>query len=582
MINTKQNETEEAINTLQYGITLPDKYTIHPIPSKKNGVTYIFKDPQGDETDNFPNKVEPLSLTQLSAVGKEINDHINPGGRLAKEAVKDDFKLIKMELHEYCELYRITQENNEKQLTHEKEAHVQLKLDEAFQLLQSIDLPLLYIGSLISWKTAGERNNILLTFLAFCSQIILKTPISVIGLGEGSTGKTHIMETVLGKPHEPEKGLIPNDFIRQEKSVTEPAMYNQAKENPFFYDGKIVYYGDLGGDNTQEDILKAKNLIKELQSDGYANKPLSVVVDGDWTTRDLTLLGNPCLAYTTVPGFKFDDQEMSRSIFVTARTDNRASFQHRKNILELKGKTFEKMRYYERDTELVKYMVLLLRERMEKITIINPYMNVIIDFLSDSEYFKRDIDKYNNILLTITAFNSFNQEPYDLNGKKVIFTSLKDLQLFMSLLKPYHESINVNISPKAAEVLNDIRANMDEWIELGKINDNGITVNEYYELIDSHLHKRSIGRYFSELNNAGFLKVVDNIGKANVYDLTQKVSSDPSNSIPGLSMYQKNMIRNEIGHAALDFICEDSIREGLSIDLQDPNVEKPPWDDEDD
>lgn len=486
-----------------------------------------------------------------------------------------------MELHEYCDLYKITKENNEKQLDQEKETRVQLKLDEAHELLETIDLPLLYIGSLISWKTAGERNNILLTFLAFCSQIILQTPISVIGLGEGSTGKTHIMESVLGKPHEPEKGLIPNEFIRHEKSVTEPAMYNQAKENPFFYDGKIVYYGDLGGNNTQEEILKAKNLIKELQSDGYANKPLSVTIDGDWTTRDLTLLGNPCLAYTTVPGFKFDDQEMSRSIFVTARTDNRGSFEYRKNILGLKGKTYEQMKYYEKEAELVKYMVLLLRERMDKITIINPYMNVIIDFLSESEYFKRDIDKYNHILLTITAFNSYNQESFDLNGEKVVFTTLKDLQLFLSLLRPYHESINVNISPKAAEVLNDIRANMDEWINQGKINEAGITSNQYYELIDSHLHKRSIQRYFSELNNAGFLKVVDNIGKSNVYDLTQKVATDVSDKVLELSLYQKNLIRNELGRAVLDFVCEDVMREGLSINMQHPNVEIPPWDGED-
>ena len=38
----------------------------------------------------------------------------------------------------------------------------------------------------------------------------------------------------------------------------------------------------------------------------------------------------------------------------------------------------------------------------------------------------------------------------------------------MSLLEPYHESISVNVSPKAADVLADIRKNL-KWILNGKI-----------------------------------------------------------------------------------------------------------------
>ncbi len=552
-------------------VPFPDDYYLIITPHLKQAI-YTFFNPDNKKISEYTG-VEPLKLTELTIVGREIKKHLNPENRLSGDAVSKDFEYVKINLQSKYDS-AILEEENKKELAELKnQEYIQERIKEAKIVLESKDMPLLYIASLVSWLTAGERNNIMLTFIAYASQVILKNPISVIGLGEGGSGKTHIQEVSMS--------LIPPQFIKHEKSITEAAMFNRAKEDPHYYDGCIVNYGDLGGRNSQDFIMEAKNLLKELQSDGFLNKPLNVPTPEGWEVKDIMLKGKPCLTYTTVPGFVFDDQELSRSIFITPRMDNKAVFNARKQIIELKhGKTYHLLQKYKKDIEITQYMVYLLREHMENITIINPYTDSVIKFLGESEYFKRDFDKYNGILKTITAFHSFNRPTFELGNKTVLFTSLRDIQLFISLLKPYHESISVNISPKAAEVLEIIRDNWADWLLEKKIGEMGLTTNEYFELVEPNISKRSVRRYFGELNNAGFLKIVDGVGrgKPNVYAVTGKFPEDKLRNLLELDDKQKELIRWELGEAALQFIEMDSKMDGLSIELQDPDVDRPGWD----
>lgn len=542
-----------------------------------NAVIYQFQRPDGSETSKYKHD-PPTMITPLSTVGKEIKKHLDPDNELKKEAVEARFETMKTTLNTVLYNHLSHIERSETERLEAEKRQLQENLDTATDLLTRKNYPLLYIGSIVSWLTAGERNNIILTYLAYASQTILRNPISVIGLGEGGSGKTHIQEVALG--------LIPSEFIIHEKSITEAAMFRRAETDPYFYDGRIVNYGDLGGRNSQDFILEAKNLLKELQSDGFLNKPLTVPsVEGGWEVRDLTLHGYPALTYTTVPNFDFDDQEKSRSIFITPRMDNKLCFNNMKTVLELKfGGTYQQYRHYQNEADKIQYMTYQLRERMNDLNIINPYSESVIKFLSESEYFKRDFDKFNGIMKTITSFNCYNRETYKLDGEEVLFTSLQDIQLFISILRRYHESINENITPKAAEILNDIRANIDDWDEkLGTENDEhyegSFTITEYADLTSFNLTKRSYRRYFGELNDAGFLKVVDTSGRANVYELTGKVSGDKIDEILTLSDYQKNLIRHEMGLPVLEYILEDTVLEGLDISRNDVEVDVPGWND---
>ena len=431
---------------------------------------------------------------------------------------------------------------------------------------------MIYIGSIVEWFTAGERNNILYAFTVYAGQVVLGSPVSVICLGEASSGKSHIQETALK--------LIPNQYIVNEKKITEAALFNRAKKDEYFYGGKIVNYGDMGGINDHDFMEESKNLMKELQSDGFLNKPLSIPDgEGGWDVRDLKLKGRPCLTYTTIPNHNFDEQEMSRSIFITPRMDNKEIFNLRNTALEFKhGKSYKILKQYESDAELVPYMLLHLNEVFKDIVIINPYVYFVINFLKNSNFYKRDFDKFNGILKTITALNYYNHEIHDIDGERVILTNIADVQQFMSLLKPYRESISANLAPKAVGVLNDIRNNIDDWMEQddSEVLNLGITTNQYFALQNLGLSKDSVKKYIYELANKGFLQVTDQSGKSNVYDLTSEVAYI-NDDLKHIDDTVHQIICREVGEWVIDIMMEDKFVEDLSIMNFDDGVKKPPW-----
>ena len=401
--------------------------------------------------------------------------------------------------------------------------------DVGLKIFESINNPLIYIASLCDWYTAGERINTMITFLCYCSQVILRNPISVVGLGEGSSGKTFVETTALS--------MIPDEFILYEKRPSLASMFRRSEENPYYYDNKIVVYGDLGGDSDQDEVEATKNILKELQTDGFLNRPITIKHEGEFVVKDLILRGNPCLTYTTVPKHKFDSQELSRSFMFTPRTDNKNVYNSQKSVLELEGgKTQQVYRKMLELKEHVKSMVLGLRSKFRDILIVNPYSESLLLFIGESEYYKRDFDKYNYILKCITALNSKNRPVYNINGRDVIFTHPEDIQYFVSLFEPYKLSISHNISEKAAEIYNDLLENKSyfqgKYIneDIGLENEFGFTTNDYFEHNEKNNHnklsKRSIQAYFSELNEQGYLKIIGKQSRSNLYTFAAESVED--------------------------------------------------------
>ena len=553
---------------------LPTKDTITLIINRDNvdKVTYVFKNRYGNKIGEYLNK-SPATLSSQSNVARQFKQIINPNGELKPRQVNNQFSELKqlLQLHYENELSVIEQEiADKKQAEQEKDSN---KLKEAITKLQSLSCPLVYIGSLVEWFTAGERNNIMYAFTVYAGQVILKNPVSVICLGEASSGKSHIQETALR--------LIPKRFVVNEKKITEAALFNRAKKDKYFYDGMIVNYGDMGGSNDHEFMEESKNLMKELQSDGFLNKPLNIPDgEGGWGVKDLELEGKPCLTYTTVPNHYFDDQEMSRSIFITPRMDNQKIFNRRKSALEFKhGKSYRILKQYEKEAELVPYMLLHLKEIFENTVVINPYVHFVIDFLKNSAFYKRDFDKFNGLLKTITALNYYNHKVYDVDGKKVVLTNIADVQLFMSLLRPYKESISANLAPKAVEVLNDIRNNIDDW-KISKdreVLNMGITTNDYFTLQSLGLSKASARKYMYELADKGFLQITDRSGRSNVYDLAKSEVESISYDLKHMDDSVYDDICYEIGQWVVDIMKEDKFVEGLSIMNFDSDIRKPIW-----
>jgi len=548
-------------------------YKVQVTPAPKNQCTYTFYQNK-NEIKRITNK-QPIELTSTTSVWKQIKDYVDPNSFLSNDGIKHRINNeILPILQNYYQTIIISTQELEAEELRDKQTSLKEKIDNAEEKLKSLDNPLLWIGSVIEWLTAGERNNILLCFLAYCSQVILRNPISVIALGEAGSGKSHIEEVAMS--------LIPREFIVNEKNITQAALFRRAEESEYFYDGKIVNYGDMGGSNDHEFMEESKNIMKELQSEGFVSKPVATKVDGEWTTRELNLIGKPCLTYTTVPNYQFDEQELSRSILITPRTDNKQEFNNRNLALELQGKSYEYMLSMLKEAEQIQYMVYLLRSIMKDTIIINPYLEIINGFLNNSEYYKRDTPKYNNLLKVITAFNYFHKTIYEKNGCKVLYTSPEDVQLFLSLLSKYELSISENLSLHATNVIKEL-LDLEAQPQTGEDGQptlevgGGWTINDFMEYSDINLSKRSLQNYFRELNSRGFVRIIEKKGNAYVYELTGKFNITTIEESISLSPKMRKKIAFELGDELVSIIEKDKPVPGLSIMNHDDSIKEPNW-----
>jgi predicted transcriptional regulator len=179
--------------------------------------------------------------------------------------------------------------------------------------------------------------------------------------------------------------------------------------------------------------------------------------------------------------------------------------------------------------------------------------------------------------------NYFHKTVYEEeDGKKVIYTSIVDVQLFLSLLENYRLSISENLSPKATDILKLL-------VELNtpQPNDDGQptltanrlwTITEFMEETHIDIEKRSLQTYFSELNKKGFIRIVETKGRANVYELTENFNPILKKEKLNLTPEIKELIAYEYGdERLLDILKEDKPIPDLNIMDHDESIQLPSW-----
>ena len=516
----------------------------------------------------------PTHVTDRSGLIVQLRSVINPDGKTSTE----ELQKVTLRLQKMISVMQGEAEAKATQQKQELELQIRKKSHKAKKFMETLKQPLLYIGAISDWLTAGERINTLICFIAGCSQIVLHEPISVIGYGESSSGKTFVQVVALS--------LLPDEFIIFEKQVSPAALFNRSRQDKFYYDEKIVSYGDMGGQNDRENMQEALDLMKELQTDGKLCKPVSVMgADNKWGVEDLILEGRPAPWYTTVPA-DIDGQELSRAILYSPRTDNRDIFNKRGRALSLKrGKTSRKFEEIEKESEIIPYMVLHLREVMEDYIVIDPFYDIIADILNESKFYKRDTEKYLNLLNAITAINFYQNEKvvFD-DGQKAVITSKNDVQLLLSLLESYMPAIAVNIKPKSVEIYMTLRENIDDWkaykgADVDGYGDNGfqigVTVADYFERSDKSIPLSSLHKYFHDLREAGLVTIVGKDNRANMYDI---VEYDFHEAIQEVNFDEiVDNLEYELGSEIAEIVRKDYVSNELSICDSHDLVEDAPW-----
>ena len=146
---------------------LPNGDTIEiVITSKQHELLYIFKNEDGVKYGEYRNGI-PATLTNTCNIAAQIKQCLDPEREYKPQNLNKKFNEVKQLLQvKYENLILELQEKQEAEIQDKKQKHNNL-LEKAKQKLQSVEQPLIYIGSLVDWITAGERNNIIYAFTVY-------------------------------------------------------------------------------------------------------------------------------------------------------------------------------------------------------------------------------------------------------------------------------------------------------------------------------------------------------------------------------------------------------------------------------
>lgn len=192
------------------------------------------------------------------------------------------------------EQYRREQEKNNKELVNptltKEEIEIAKKVEAEIE--QHEDGLIGYLNDIVSLVYVGDTKPIIQTYL-FCVSVILGLLKGIQQtLGHTSLGKSYTEKIALK--------MIPERYIYRVNDITPSAFLRLCEDNPYFFDRKIVYFGDLGEKHTTENIKQVFNIVKKVVSDDGYDRDLSYK-NKDTGTIHLSLKVNSVgILYSTV------------------------------------------------------------------------------------------------------------------------------------------------------------------------------------------------------------------------------------------------------------------------------------------
>ena len=278
--------------------------------------------------------------------------------------------------------------------------------------------PLQFIAQVVHGLGVGLNIEVLRAFIGFLQTYLGYKGTNVIAVGSQASGKSHIIDSALR--------FIPEE--RVVKGSMTPAYFFK-KYNRMDLTGYIFYIGDLGGDNSNEDTLRMRDMLKELTTDGYISRGLIDKESNAQTEEFVT--GYPALAYTTVHESYINDQEKSRSIVITPPSIDSYQLAIFKDAQKNCGIFKPVIERIQRDCLLVQAYCYHLKEESntQEIDILNTYFMQVIEKLKSNEDFNRKLDEFNSILKLCCILNDcyMTTHSYYENESKLILASKQDV-----------------------------------------------------------------------------------------------------------------------------------------------------------
>lgn len=370
----------------------------------------------------------PLEIGKMSEIGKSI---FTPLKDKEYSARNDDERNRKREKDFRDILKRLDKGIKEDSLRekHEQELAEKENTEKYIQLYSNFITnrdahgytTLQYLGQICQGVGVGVADTVLKVYVGLLLTILGIKATNIIAIGKQSSGKTHSLERGIE--------MIPEEYVV--RGVHTKA-YFFTKFNKQDVSRKIFYLGDLGGTKDDMNTIDTRDILKELNTDGYVERGLSIEGEAinEWVK------GYPAIVYSTVEEDIINDQEKSRSTIINPASVDPDCLTVFNAVHESPGEDIHLLERIQADIESVRGLTWYLMGQIQNYELFNPYMFNVSEFLAEMDDFNRKIKEFNKTLFIVALLNNpfileheiyVDEETYEQKKTKLIIASKQDV-----------------------------------------------------------------------------------------------------------------------------------------------------------
>lgn len=611
---------------------IPITGTRYEIKVEKIGEKYSYLlRAEGEEAYNIGTSTKtPLELTKQSEIGKAIYTPLRNKGYTA---VNDDERNRKRDKDFRYILGRLDNELKNDELREaeeqqEAEAEQTEKYIEAYSRFMTKKeeygyTTLQYLGQICQGAGVGLAENVLKVYVSLLLTVLGVKATNIIAIGKQSSGKTHSLERGIE--------MIPSEYVV--RGVHTKA-YFFTKFNGQDVSRKVFYLGDLGGVKDDQNTIDTRDILKELNTDGYVERGISI--DGE--AHDEWVKGYPAIVYSTVEEDIVNDQEKSRSTIITPQSVDQDKLTLFNSVHESPGEDIRLLERIDEDVKSVQGLTWYLMENIKEYELFNPYMFNVSEFLAEMEDFNRKIKEFDKTLFIVSLLNNpfvlehqiyHDKETYEPITTKLIIASKQDVlnalaifdgannllptetALLKGLNKVYREcGIPCESDMSVSEYEKIVREDGED--DLFRVNEDGsitgwehqyvedeneahyffFTVSSIRRAYASQLWYRNVKNKLSQklrklYENKYLIKIGKSTNNENIYGLAPNLTEKIENNIPsfGGERLQKGKSEFKRKYPKLyddfeEFINKDRMRRCSKVDFEinESTLYNVPWD----
>ena len=363
----------------------------------------------------------PTEMTYRSELYSEIVKYLTD---FSKDKQKEIFTEIKNSLAKNIVDEDKVKENEAKAKLREEEKRRDEKYTNLYArfngyLEQYDKTPLEMIVATSHCLGVGSPREIVRAFLGYFQTVSGFKGSNVIAIGSPASGKSFILETALS--------MMPQEYVYY---GVKTVAYFFNKFNHQDLTGKVFFIGDLGGENDNKNTIEFRDLLKQLSTDGYAERG---VMDKDSNEeQDQWIKGYPALSYTTAKEEMVNEQEKSRSVILTPQPVDSGKLMVFDSVMSYHGKYDGEIKEVESIRESVQGLV--YKFNPDNFDFFNPYLFSIESLVRENDDFNRKIQEFNAILKLVTILNKpyslthdlYYDDMYEKKETKIYLASKKD------------------------------------------------------------------------------------------------------------------------------------------------------------